>query len=402
MAQELPAGAGPATRAIHAGEAPDPATGASAPGLAMSSTFVKDRPAGFSAHDAGAGFIYTRWSNPTVRMLEAKIAALEGTEAAACFGSGMAAIAAVFLTELSAGDHLVSADITYAGVAELVRDTLPRLGIRVSLVDMTDLEAVRRAVRPGTRLVHVETPANPVLRLTDLAAVAEIAHAAGARVSCDGTFASPVGMRAAELGADYAVQSLTKYVGGHGDALGGSVAGRRALVDGLVQEAAIHHGGVLSPFNAWLIARGAATLPLRMRAHEANALSVARWLEGHPAVERVLHPGLPSHPQHDLARRQLRNTGGMIAFRVGSAGRGEALAQRMARELRVIHHAVSLGHHRSLVWWIGTDQVMASAFRLEGAALAAYRALAGDGIFRLSVGLEDPEDIIEDLARVLD
>lgn len=395
-------GTGLRTRAIHAGEAPDPATGASAPNLAMSSTFVQRDAGGFSAHDAaGSPYVYARWQNPTVAGLEAKIAALEGTEAAAAYASGMAAVAAVFLTELSAGDHLVVSEVCYAGVTELVRETLPRFGIAVSRVDTADPAAVRAAVRAETRLIHVETPANPLLRLTDLAAVAAIAKAAGVRLSCDATFGSPVATRAADYGVDYTIQSLTKYVCGHGDALGGSVAGRAALIEGLRREATVHQGGALSPFNAWLIARGAATLPLRMAAHEAGAAEVARWLEAHPRVERVFWPGLASHPQHGLARAQMRNFSGMIAFRAGRAAEGRALAQRMAEELRTVHYAVSLGHHRSLIFWIGTDDVMESTFRLEGAALARWREAAGDGVFRLSVGLEDPGDIIADLARVL-
>jgi len=195
------------------------------------------------------------------------------------------------------------------------------------------------------------------------------------------------------------VHALTKYIGGHGDALGGAVLGRKADLDALELEAIIHHGGILSPFNAWLILRGAATLPLRMAAHEAGALEVARLLEGHPKVAKVLYPGLPSHPQHELAKAQMANFSGMIAFQ--PRGDGPALAARMAESLEIVHYAVSLGHHRSLIYWIGTDDVMASSFDLKGAQLAAYRAFAGDGIFRLSVGLEDPEDLCRDLDRVL-
>jgi methionine-gamma-lyase len=378
-------------------------TGASAPNLAMSSTFVLAEPAGFSAHDLAeeSPFIYGRWGNPTVQMLERKLAALEGTEAAACFASGMGAAAAVFLSLLSAGDHLVISDVSYAGVAELARETLPRFGIAVTPVDMTDLAAVRAAMRDRTRLVHVETPVNPILRLTDLAAVAEIAHAAGAKLSCDSTFATPVATRPAGFGADYVIHSLTKYIGGHGDAVGGAVCARREDIAHLTREAVIHHGGVLSPFNAWLIGRGAGTLPVRMRAHEETALAVARFLEAHPRVTRVLYPGLPSHPQHELAKRQMRNFSGMIAFQVGSAATGAALAARMAAELQVIHHAVSVGHHRSLIYWIGTEGIAGTSFRLAGRGLDSYRAWAGDGVFRLSVGLEDAEDITADLARVL-
>lgn len=392
-----------ATLAIHTGEQPDPETGASAPDITMSSTYVVRERAGFSAHDLGddTPFVYSRWGNPTVDGLERKLAALEGTEAAQCFASGMAAASAIFFSFLSAGDHALISDVSYAGVAELARDTLPRFGIEASLVDMSDLEAVAAAIRPNTKLVHTETPVNPIMRLTDLKAVGDLAHEAGALVSCDSTFASPVATRPAEFGVDLVMHSLTKYVGGHGDALGGAVCCPRELAARLNVEAAIHHGGVLSPFNAWLIARGAATLPLRMRGHEHNALAVAQFLESHPHVTRVLYPGLPSHPQHDLAVRQMDNFSGMIAFQVGAKAQGEAIADRMMTEFEVIHHAVSLGHHRSLCFWMETDALMESSFRLEGKQLASWREFAGEGIFRLSVGLEDTADIIRDLDRVL-
>lgn len=394
---------GERTRAIHAGEAPDPATGASAPNIVMSSTYVTQEAAGFSAHDLGeeSPYLYSRWANPSVNMLERKIAAMEGTEACICLASGMAAATAIFLSKLSQGDHAVISDVSYAGVAELARDTLPRFGIETSCVDMTDLDALRAAMRPNTRLVHAESPVNPIMRLTDLEAVAAIAHEAGAKVSCDSTFASPVATNPARLGIDYVMHSVTKYIGGHGDAVGGAVAGSKAAVAALNLEAGIHHGGVMSPFNAWLIARGAATLPIRMRAHEETAMAVAEYLESHPRVTKVLYPGLKSHPQHALASRQMRNFSGMIAFQVGDAATGRAIANRMAKELQIIHYAVSLGHHRSLIFWMETAGLMETSFRLKGRQLDSYRDFAGDGIFRLSVGLEDAEDLIRDLDRVL-
>ncbi|MEM7301194.1 MAG: PLP-dependent aspartate aminotransferase family protein [Pseudomonadota bacterium] len=394
---------GKSTTAIHAGEAPDPVTGASAPNIVMSSTYVVDEPAGFSAHDLTdeSPFLYGRWANPSVRALENKLAALEGTEACACFASGMAAATAIFLTVLSSGDHAVVSDVSYAGVAELARDTLPRFGIEVSFVDMSDVGAVADAMRPNTKLVHIETPVNPICRLTDIAAIAKIAHSAGAKLSCDATFASPLGQDAQALGVDYIMHSITKYIGGHGDAIGGAVCGSAKDIKALNLESSIHHGGILSPFNAWLIARGASTLPLRMRAHRDGALAVARFLEDHSKVTQVIYPGLESHPQHDLAKRQMVNTSGMLAFQVGGEADGEALAAKMVDELQVIHYAVSLGHHRSLIFWMPTDGLMESSFRLKGKQLQSYRDYAGDGIFRLSVGLEDAEDLIADLDRVL-
>ncbi len=395
--------AGIMTTAIHAGDPPDPSTNASAPPIHMSSTYISEDVAGFSAHDLtpDSPYVYSRWANPTVTGLETKIAALQGTEACLATASGMAAAAAIFFTFLSVGDHLIISDVSYAGVAELARETLPRMGIEVTTVNMSDLNAVAAAVRPNTRLIHTETPVNPIGRLTDLAAISELARQTGALLSCDATFASPIGMDTVALGVDLTMHSTTKYVGGHGDAVGGAVAGPVELIARMRAEAGIHHGGVLSPFNAWLIARGAATLPLRMKAHQSGAQAVAEWLEADPRVTQVIYPGLASHPQAELAARQMSNTSGMISFQVGDATTGERIAQQMIERLQVIHYAVSLGHHRSLIFWMGTEGLMDTSFQLQGAQREDYRAYAGDGIFRLSVGLEDAEDLIADLDRAL-
>lgn len=405
MARKLDADrVGPQTLAIHAGETPDPITGASAPNIAMTSTFATDGPQEFSATRITdeTPFVYTRWGNPTVRQLEDKIAALEGAGDAVAFSSGMGAASAILMANLSAGDHLILSNVCYAGVAELAQHTLPRFGIQVSFVDTSDLSAITAALRPTTRLVMIETPCNPIMRLTDIAGAAEIAHGAGALLAVDSTFATPVATRPLELGADLVFHSATKYLGGHGDAMGGIVCGSTDLIAALRSEALIHYGGNLSPFNAWLIARGCATLPIRMRAHQETALAVARGLEDHPKVERVLYPGLPSHPQHNLAGRQMSNFSGMMTFRVkGGAAAGRATAERMGRDLGIIHYAVSLGHHRSLVVWLPTDDLLASSFPLTGQAADDYRAWAGDGIFRFSIGLEDPADLLADLDRVL-
>lgn len=393
---------GERTTAVHAGEAVDPVTRASSPNLVMSATFAPEEVTGFSARNRGnyEGFVYARVSNPTVRQLEDKLAALEGGEATQCYASGMAASHAVLAGRLSRGDHLVMSDTNYVATAELVRDTLPRFGIEVSPVDTSDLEELARAIRPRTAMVWIETPANPILRLADIRAISELAHGRGVRdVVVDSTFASPMATRPLELGADLVIHSLTKYIGGHGDAMGGAVIGRKPDLDALNLEATVHYGGVLSPFNAWLILRGAATLPLRMKAHEETALAVAGFLEGHGGVRRVVYPGLPSHPQHELARRQMRNFAGMMTF--ATRAPGAEVAKRMVERLKVVHYAVSLGHHRSLVCWIPTAAVMASSFRLGEAALARYREFAGDGIFRFSAGIEDAEDICADLERVL-
>lgn len=391
------------TMAVHAGEAIDPATRASSPNLVMSVTFAPETLTGFSARDEKdyGGFVYGRVSSPTVKQLEDKLAALEGGEMALAFASGVAAAHALICGRLSAGDHLVLPEANYVGIAELARDTLPRFGISVSYVDLGDLQAVADAIRPNTRMLWLETPANPTMKICDIAALADLAHRKGVRdVAVDSTYATPIATQPLRLGADFVVHSLTKYIGGHGDAMGGAVIGRKSDLDALNLEASVHFGGVMSPFNAWLILRGAGTLPIRMRAHQEASLAVAKFLEAHPAVTRVFYPGLASHPQHEIAKRQMRNFSGMMTFQTKAPG--PEIAARMIKELDVIHYAVSLGHLRSLVCWIGTDDIQRSTFRHDAAALARYRDLAGDGVFRLSVGIENGDDLIADLARVLD
>ncbi len=390
------------TLAVHAGEYLDPATRASSPNLVMSVTFAPTELTGFSTRDRRdyEGFVYARKSSPTVRQLEDKLAALEGGEAALAYASGIAASHALIAGRLGSGDHLVMSDTNYIGTAELARDTLPRFGIEVTFVDSSDAGEVAAALRPNTKMLWLETPANPIMRLCDIQLLAELAHKAGVRdVVVDSTFASPVATKPLQLGADFVMHSLTKYIGGHGDALGGAIIGRKSDLVALNLESTVHFGGALSPFNAWLILRGAATLPIRMRAHEEAALMVARHLEGHPAVKRVFYPGLASHPQHDLARRQMKNFSGMMTFQTHEAG--PAVAQRMIEELEIIHYAVSLGHIRSLVCWIGTDDIQKSTFRHGANALRHYRDYAGEGVFRLSVGIENGEDLCRDLDRVL-
>ncbi len=388
------------TRAVHSGESPDAATGASAPNIVMSSTFVIDEPISFSAQDKpdDAPYVYSRWDNPTVTVLQDKLAALEEAEACRCFASGMAATSALLLSTLSQGDRLVMSDSNYPGTAELARKTLTRLGVDVILADLSDLEAAARAITAGVRLVWAETPANPTLRLTDIRGVAELAHSVGAEFAVDSTFATPVATRPLLLGADYVVHSLTKYCCGHGDAMGGAVLGRRDKLKNVESDGQIYMGGVISPFNAWLINRGLATLPMRMQVHQTNATRVAEFLEGHKKVKKVLYPGLSSHPQFDLAVRQMDNYSGMVSVQVED---GPVLVERMMSDLKIFHYAVSLGHHRSLIYWLGTDDLMQSSYALEGRALDAYRAFAGDGVFRISVGLEDPEDLCDDLAQIL-
>ncbi len=388
------------TLSIHGGEAPDPATGASAPNLVMSSTFVVDEEISFSANNLSseAPFVYTRWDNPTTQQLESKLAILEQTEAGIAFASGMAASAAVLLAHLSQGDHLIISNTNYPGTAEFARETLTRLGIEVTPVDTAELVNIENAMRDNTRMVWLETPSNPLLRISDIRGAADLAHAGNALLVVDSTFASPIATRPLTLGADLVVHSLTKYIGGHGDAMGGSVCGKQALIGPLRGEALVHYGGVISPFNAWLIMRGMATLPLRMRCHEENALAMASFLENHAQIEKVLYPGLESHPQHALASRQMDNFSGMVCFRCANP---KKVAERMMQGLEVFHYAVSLGHHRSLVYLMQTDDLIGSSYRLDGVELDKYREVAGEGVFRLSIGLEDSVDLIRDLESVL-
>lgn len=392
----------PATIAIHGGEEKR-ALGApvATPVTTATSFFTHPDAAGFSASslEADAPHFYTRWSNPTLGLLEQRLALLEGGEAALSFASGMAAITALFLSRLTAGDHLVLSNVCYAGVAEFAHHGLPKMGIEVTAVDSSDPEAVAAAMRPATRLVHIETPANPILKLSDIAAVASVVHAAGAELSVDSTIATPIATRPLALGADYVCHSLTKYLCGHGDALGGAIVGRAAPIAELRKDQLIHLGGALSPFSAYLILRGLETLAPRMALHEANARRLEAYLAGHAKVRKTLWPGSPRHSQHPLAQRQMRNCSGLLSFSVkeGSAG----MARQLAERLGVVSYAVSLGSTKSLCFFIPTEDILLSSFHLSGRAAEEYRDWAGEGVFRLSVGLEDADDLIADLEQAL-
>lgn len=393
------------TRAIHAGEVIDKDTGAASPNIIPSSTFVLTPEyveMGFEADAETLGanmpYLYARWGNPTATQLETRIASLENGGAALTFSTGMAAATGLLLHKLRAGDHLVISDVSYVGVAEFVRNNLPRMGVQVTPVDTSHGDEVVAAIKPNTRLIYVETPANPILKLTDIRRMADIAHAHGAQLAVDSTFATPMATRPLELGADFVVHALTKYFCGHGDALGGAVIGTRDEILALRADSGVHLGASLSPFNAWLIMRGIDTLPLRMIAHEQNAFTVARFLERHPVVTRVMYPGLESHPQHNLALRQMANMSGMLTFQTANP---KAMARKFAASLEVFHYAVSLGHQRSLLVLLGTDDVNNQSFKLDPEHLARYRTFAGEGVFRVSIGLEDAEDLCADLDHVL-
>ena len=390
------------TRAVHAGEFPDPNTGATIPNIVMATTYKTRGDAGFSVLDQDfegePDFVYTRWGNPTLHQLSEKLADLEGAEECVLFGSGMAAISTLLIHLLRAGDHLVMSDVSYAGASELANEILVNMGIEITRVNTSQLENVAHALRPETKLVYIETPVNPLCRLTDIAAIAKIAHEGGAKLAVDATFASPIATQPLSLGADFVVHSLTKFIGGHGDAMGGALLGDKETLMQLHASATVRLGGIISPFNAWLVMRGMATLPLRMRAHQENALAVADFLENHPAVTQVIYPGLPSHPQHELARRQMSNFSGMMQFQVKD---GPKAAKVFAENLDIFHYAVSLGHHKSLIFYLGTAEMLESSFWLTPEQEKEYRAWAGKGIFRVSVGIENADDLCNDLGKAL-
>jgi methionine-gamma-lyase len=388
------------TRAVHGGVTPDPMTGAIAPAISPAVNYAATfGEIGLSAAaSGGAEFVYSREGHPNGRQLERRLALLEGGGDALVFASGMAAITALCLQLLDAGDHVVVGDVSYAGSAELLRDMLPAKDIDVSVVDLSNLDEVRAAMRSRTRLVFGETPCNPTTKLFDVAAVASITREAEAILAVDSTFATPVVSLPLALGADLVVHSLSKFIGGHGDALGGAIVGRADIIGQLRNDLAIRLGGVISPFDAWLILRGSETLEPRMRACCDSASRLASFLEDHPFATRVLYPGLPSHPQHALAREQMRLPGAMLAFAVADP---QAFGQALAERGRLVTYATSLGLTRTVILYCDTADLQRTTYRFDATLLARYRAWAGDGVFRLSPGLEDPADLIAELDEVL-
>jgi len=378
------------TLAIHAGEAPDPGTGALVPPLHLATTFHLGSAENGAAIFAGEkqAYVYSRWANPTVTTLEKRVAALEHAEAALATGSGMAAIANAVLTIVSAGDHIVSARAIYPSTYHFFTAQLGALGIEATFVDATEPQNVARALKPTTRLVYLETPGNPTLALCDLAEIGALARAAGAATICDNTFATPINQLPLDLGIDAVVHSATKYFCGHGDAVGGLIAGTRAFIERCSTEPMRYFGGIMSPFPAYLILRGTQTLPLRVERHNANARAIAEYLEAHPKVGWVSYPGLESHPQHALARRQMRGFGGMVCFDLKG---GVDAGARLMNAVSVCSLAVSLGDTRTLITHPAstTHSVVSREARLSQGVT--------DGLVRLSVGLEDPEDLIADL-----
>jgi cystathionine beta-lyase/cystathionine gamma-synthase len=373
------------TVCLHAGQEPDPTTGAIITPIYQTSTYVQEE---FGRHK---GYEYGRTQNPTRMALERNVAAIERGKAAFAFASGMAAIGAI-ATMLKSGDHVVVSDNTYGGTFRLFDKVLTRYQLEFTYVDTSRLDEVERAMTPATRMLFVETPTNPVMRLTDLRAAADLAHHHNARLVVDNTFASPYIQRPIEFGADLVTHSTTKYLNGHSDSIGGIVvAARQDDIDWLrfVQNA---EGAILSPFDSWLVLRGTKTLALRMQQHSANGLALAEFLAAHPKVKKVYYPGLPSHPQHALAQRQMHGFGGMLAFDLGSMDG----ARRLLNAVHLYALAESLG---------GVETLISHPATMTHASVPAERRAAigiTDGMVRISVGVEDIDDLKEDLTQALD
>lgn len=366
------------TLAVHAGHAIDPATGAVATPIHLSTTFERDAEGGYPH-----GYVYGRSANPTRHALEEALAAMEGGEDAAAFGSGLAASSAV-LQALSPGDHVIAPTDIYHGMTKLLREVYIPWGLAVSFVDMTKLDEIEKAIGPRTKLIWVETPSNPVLKITDIARIAEMAHAAAAVCACDNTWA-PIVQRPLDLGADLVVHATTKYLGGHSDVTGGAVIGKaKTEFFERIREIQTTGGAVPSPFDCWLILRGMRSLPWRIRAHSENALKVATWLAGQERVERVNYPGLASHAGHEIAARQMSAFSGMMSVEVKG---GQEAALGVAARTEIFIRATSLGGVESLVE--------------HRASIKGEDPRTPPGLLRLSIGLEHPDDLIEDLAQAL-
>ncbi|MDR1028221.1 MAG: PLP-dependent aspartate aminotransferase family protein [Clostridiales Family XIII bacterium] len=378
------------TRAVHGGNETDTETGAIRRPITMANSYeLPYDPSGINWSGSDAS-IYTRNGGANQRYLQEKLALLHNAPDCVVLASGVAALAGVFFTFLKSGDHVVMSDSTYIAAYRLINELFPeKFGVEKTLADSADIEAVKAAVKPNTKLVHIETPSNPTIKISDIEAIAEIAHANGALLSADNTFASPYNQRPFEFGADLTIESLTKYINGHGDAMGGAVLGEKALIDRIRGQAMVNLGGAISPFNAWLIMRGAVTLPLRMRQHNESAQKIAEFLQTLPQVRFVAYPGLPEHKNHGIAARQMQGGfGGVLAFGLNTDHDGH---NRFVDRLRIITNAVSLGHDESLIVFLGEND--------------ERQYLYGDafhgGFFRLSAGLEDTDDLIYDMEQAL-
>lgn len=379
------------TRAVHTGNDVDAETfGIRRPITMANSYLLPEDPSVLNWSEAG-GHLYTRNGGANQRYLQEKIASLEGGEDAVVLASGVAALSGVFFSLLKSGDHVVFSSVTYVAAYRLLHELFKdKFNVETTLVDSTDLAAVKAALRPNTRLVHIETPGNPVVNISDIAAIAKLAHAVGALLSVDNTLASPYNQRPLALSADIVIESLTKYINGHGDAMGGAVIANKKILETIRAQAQINLGGTISPFNAWLIMRGAATLPLRMRQHNANAQAAAEFLESAKGVRFVSYPGLKSHPGHVVATQQMEHGfGGVLAFGLDA---DHDTHNRFVSHLKIITSAVSLGHDESLIVFLGENDER----------IGLFPKAFDRGFFRLSLGIEDTADILEDLRQALE
>jgi len=382
------------TDVVHGGQHPDKLTGALTPPIYQTSTFAFENVEQGSARFSGKekGYMYTRLGNPNTDLLASKVAKLEGFPAGIATGSGMAAVANVILASAKAGDSIVVDDTVYGGTHYLIEQDIPKLGIDVIRVDAADLRALETAIRPNTTLILIETPANPTLKIIDIEAAAQIAHKKGALLAVDNTFSSPYLQRPREFGADIVFHSATKYISGHGDVVAGVVCGEKDFIASAFR-IATHYGWTMSPFNAWLLLRGLKTLVVRMERHCSNAMTLARWLEKHPKIDHVLYPGLDSFPQHELAKKQMKDFGGIISFEMkGGFNAGKALMDHVS----LASLAVSLGDCDTLI------QHPASMTHAGMSKEEMEEAHITPGLVRISVGIEHVEDLIEDLEQALE
>lgn len=383
-----------ATLCVHGSGGVDSQTGALSVPIYQSSTFAFKSAKQGAAIFAGEenGYVYTRLGNPTQAALEREMAFLEGGEAALCFSSGMAAISGVILFLCRNGDNIVSSDTVYGGTHNLYKETLPLWNIETREVVATDLDKVENAIDERTKLIFIETPANPTLSIIDIAGCAAIAEKHGIPLVVDNTFATPYLQRPFEMGTNIIIHSATKYIGGHGDTIAGIVIGKKEFIDNLRGQILRDIGGVISPLNAWLLLRGLKTLPVRMDRHCANALEIAKYLSLHPKINWVKYPGLTTHPQHELAKQQMKNFGGMITFEVKG---GRKAGEKLMNSVGLITLAVSLGDCDSLIEHPASmTHSTYSTEELEEVGIT-------EGLIRLSVGLEDSIDIITDLKLAL-
>ncbi len=378
---------------IHSGECPDPTTGSVVPPIYQTTTFAF--PTNESMMDLmeekSEGYIYTRYGSPSYTMVESKLAALEGAQSALVLASGMAATSTALIAQTKSGDHIISHADIYGGSFGLFHDLLPRFGLETSFVDVTDLRQLESAIHPNTRVIFLETPSNPTLRVCDITAIAELAHAHGIRVVVDNTFATPYNQKPLILGADAVVHSGTKYLNGHSDVMAGAIVGTTAYINECVNVFR-KLGGNLNGIDAWLLNRGMKTFGLRMARHNQNGQVVAEYLATHPRVEKVHYPGLRSHPQHDLAKQQMAGFGGVLSIELKG---GQEEVNRFLNRVDLFTRAVSLGSVESLI----TQPVAAVHYSVPD----SYRQMGGitTNLIRISVGIEDVEDIVEDLDQAL-